>query len=101
MAVASYIYLASQGKVKHMVADIKKYPRMLFTMSLFDNIAWVAFVAAMTMAPIGVVVALTESYIIIVVLLGLLVNKEKLIYRQKVGLVIALVAAIVLAVVTG
>ncbi|MBP7832068.1 MAG: DMT family transporter [Candidatus Pacebacteria bacterium] len=101
MAIVTLIYILAKGRWSKMVADVKAQPGTLLAMSLFDNIAWVAFVAAMTLAPIGIVVALTESYIIIVVLLGLMVNKEKLVRHQKLGLIIAVAAAVVLASVSG
>lgn len=55
----------------------------------------------MVYAPIGVAVALSESYIIVAVLLGLAVNKEKFDVHQKLGLVVAVLSAIVLAGITG
>ena len=69
-------------------------------MSVSDKTAWVAFAFAMTLAPIGIVVALSESYIIIAVLLGLAINRERLAAHQKVGLVTAIAAAITLAAIT-
>jgi uncharacterized membrane protein len=101
MAIITIIYIVAKKRTKKMIRDIKEQPRMLLTMSIFDNVAWVAFVAAMTLAPIGIVVALTESYIIIVVILGLIINKEKLVRHQKFGLVVAVAAAIFLATVSG
>jgi uncharacterized membrane protein len=101
MAVVTIIYIAAKGRTKKMIADIKARPKMLTLMSIFDNVAWIAFVAAMSLAPIGIVVALTESYIVIVVLLGIMVNKEKLRHRQKIGLFLALFSAIMLALISG
>ena len=69
-------------------------------MSLLDKIAWVAFAFAMSLAPIGIIVALSESYIIIAVILGLTINKEKIKFHQKIGLVMAIISAIVLAAIT-
>jgi uncharacterized membrane protein len=66
-------------------------------MAITDNIAWIAFTYAMFLAPIGIAVALSESYIIIAVILGLALNKEKLEKHQKIGLIVALCSAIALA----
>lgn len=46
---------------------------------------------------IGIATALSESYIIVAVLLGLVVNKERLDVHQKIGLIVAIAAAITLA----
>ena len=70
-------------------------------MSIADKAAWVAFAFAMTVAPITIATALSESYIIIAVILGLAINKEKIHLHQKLGLVVAIIAAITLASITG
>jgi drug/metabolite transporter (DMT)-like permease len=51
----------------------------------------------MSLSPIAIVTALSESYIIIAVILGLSLNKEKIGKHQKVGLAIALISAITLS----
>ncbi len=100
MALVSGVYLVYKGRMQSMIRDVRHHPKFILGMSIADNIAWVAFVSAMGLAPIGIVVALTESYIIFTVLLGVFVNKEKLIRHQVFGLVLALISAITLAIVT-
>ncbi|MFH0779927.1 MAG: DMT family transporter [Parcubacteria group bacterium] len=100
MMVASIIYIAAQRKVNCLFCDLKANYKFLLPMALLDNGAWIAFVLAMTLAPIAVATALSESYIIIAVLLGLFINKEKLQFHQKIGLVGAVVAAIILSMIT-
>lgn len=58
--------------------------------SLMGNFVTDIFIAV-------IAVALSESYIIIAVILGLAVNKERLERHQKIGLFVAMVSAIVLA----
>ena len=101
MAIVTGTYILFRKKHRTLLKDIRSHSKMLITMSIFDNLAWIAFVAAMALAPIGIVVALTESYILIVVLLGLIVNKERLHPHQKFGLLLALGSAIFLAVQMG
>ena len=69
-------------------------------MAISDNAAWIAYIFSMSLVSIAVATALSESYIIITVLLGLFINKERLQTHQKIGLVVALTAAIVLAAIT-
>lgn len=90
------IVILFKGKFTQMFRDIKDSPKSLLVMSLFDNMAWIAFAFAMTLAPIGIAAALSESYIVIAVILGIVVNKEKLEFHQKIGLCIAVVSAVVL-----
>ncbi len=94
------IYILFRCRFTKMLGDFKNNKKLLLSTSILDNLAWIAFVLAMTLAPIGIVVAISESYIIIVVLFGLFVAKEKLKNHQKWGLVLALTAAIILAVYT-
>jgi drug/metabolite transporter (DMT)-like permease len=98
--IATGVYLVSHGKLRRTFRDLKKNYGVLLPMSISDKVAWLAFVYAMTLSPIAVATALSESYIIFAVLLGLLVNREKLHVHQKVGLVGAIIIAIILAVIT-
>lgn len=95
--VGAGILLIRRGKPGNVVRDLISYPRMLVPMIIFDNVAWLAYAFAVALAPIGIATALTESYIIITVLLGIWVNKEKLQRHQKMGLFIAISCAILLA----
>ncbi len=95
--IGAFIFLVAKGRVSNTVSHFKNNLKLLLTMSFLDNAAWVAFAFAMTLAPIGIAAALSESYIIIAVLLGIFVTREKLQSHQKGGLAIAVLAAIVLA----
>lgn len=100
LAVCTGLYLAYQGRFSRIFKDLKSSYPMLLPMSIADKVAWLAYVFSMSLIPIAIATGLSESYIIIVVLLGLFVNKEKLHPHQKIGLVVALAAAIILASVT-
>ncbi|MFA6295607.1 MAG: DMT family transporter [Candidatus Paceibacterota bacterium] len=94
------LYLVSKGRFLSLGRDLKNGYQVLLPMSIFDKVAWIAFVFSMTLAPIAIATALSESYIIIAVLMGLFVNREKILTHQKVGLVGAVVTVIVLSVIT-
>ncbi|HEY4496259.1 MAG TPA: DMT family transporter [Candidatus Paceibacterota bacterium] len=100
VTIVTGAYLLFRGQVKRTIRDIINNRALLLVMSISDNAAWVAFAFAMVLTPIAVAVALSESYIIVAVLLGLLVNREKLQSHQKIGLIIALAAALILAAIT-
>ena len=100
IAVVTGIYLLVKGKFWRAWKDFRSNKKVLLQMSILDKVAWVAFAFAMTLAPIGVVVALSESYIIIAVILGLAVNKEKIKSHQKLGLILSIASAIILASIT-
>lgn len=100
MAILTFIYMAYNRGLGNMVNHWKNNYGLLLPMAISDNVAWIAFVFGMSLAPIAVVTALSESYIIVAVLLGLTVNQEKLQSHQKFGLIGAVASAIILAVVT-
>ena len=76
--IIATIYISAKRKPQQLVKHIREQKGKLITMALLDNIAWIAFAAAMTFTQIAIAVALSESYIIIAVLLGVYVNKEYL-----------------------
>ncbi len=100
LAIGSGAYLAYKGKFFQAFSDFRHGYPLLLPMSIADKVAWIAYVFSMTLAPIAIATALSESYIIITVLLGLYVNKEKLHRHQKIGLIGALIVAITLAAIT-
>lgn len=100
IAVITGIYLLLNGKINKTFFDLRKNYKLLIPMSIYDNVAWLAFVFAMTLAPIGIVTAFSESYIIIAVILGLMINREKLQIHQKIGLFCAIIFVLLLVMVT-
>ena len=100
MMSGTAIYLIFKGRMTKTFTDFRSHARMILPMSVFDKMAWVAYAFSMTLAPISIATALAESYIIAAVLLGVFVNKEKLLAHQKVGMAIAILSAIILACIT-
>lgn len=100
VTIVTGFYLIWQGKLQRTFRDLSTHRTLLLPMVISDNAAWVAFAFAMSLTPIAIAVALSESYIIVAVLLGLFVNKEKLQKHQKFGLIVAIISAIILAGVT-
>jgi drug/metabolite transporter (DMT)-like permease len=78
----------------------KKERKLALWLGITDNIAWVAYAFSSTFIPIAVAAGISESYIIIALMLGLIFNKEKLKKHQWLGLILALISVVVLAVVT-
>lgn len=96
-ALGSGIFLAVKGKFFGSFRHLVESPRVMIPMIALDNIAWVAFSYGMVLAPIGITVALSESYILIAVLLGFFISRERLERHQYMGLGLAMLSAIILA----
>jgi drug/metabolite transporter (DMT)-like permease len=90
-------YLLFTGELKSFWRDVKKYPGLLITQGIIDNLAWVFFAAAVTYIPIAIATAISESYIILAVLLGVFVNKEKLKFHQIIGIAVTIVSVVILS----
>jgi len=100
LTVICLAYLIANKKFGKLVSDFKRHKKLILAVSSFDNAAWICFAFAMTLIPIAIAVALSESYIALATLLGLMLNNEKLLTHQKIGIVLTLVSVIVLAVIT-
>ena len=100
-AVICLGYMLRKNRLRKLLRDVKENPRLILAVSAFDNFAWIAFAFAMTLIPIAIAVAISESYIALAALLGLVINREKLLTRQKIGLVVSLASAVILAAITG
>lgn len=96
LTIGSIIFILKNNEFKKIKENIKENKMTLFLMSLFDNGAWLAFGFSMAFAPISIAVAISESYIVIAVLLGFFINKEKLKTHQIIGLIFAIISAIYL-----
>lgn len=100
MSTIALIVLLARHKGKKIFHDFVINRGLLLSMAITDNVGWLAYAFAMTLVPIAVATGLSESSVIVAVVLGLAVNREKLQRHQKAGLVIAISAAIILAAVT-
>lgn len=94
IALISFSYLLYHKKVGKLFDDVKSFPTIFILMSVFDNAAWVLYAYAMSMAPIAIVTSITESSIIVAVILGIFFNKEKLQHHQKIAVVGAIACGI-------
>jgi len=97
MLIVTGIYLIYHRRLKGSFTRFRENMGTMLPMSISDKTAWLAYTVSMTLIPIGVATALSESYIIVAVILGLFVNKERLLAHQKIGLVGSIVAAIILS----
>jgi len=100
IAVFLAVWFTGQLRWRQIGRDIRKNAKLLLTMSIFDNAAWLAFAASVLYIPISLSIAISESYIALASLLGIIWNKEKLQTHQVIGMVLTITAAVALAVVS-
>lgn len=92
-----FIYLARKNALRELVRDIRKNPIPILGVCFFDNVAWVAFATATTLIPISIAITISESYIVLTVLLGLFINKEKLQWHQYLGIIVTIASILFLS----
>jgi drug/metabolite transporter (DMT)-like permease len=94
------VWMIIQKDFKKSIIHAKTHWKPIVMQGILDNIAWVGFATAVLVLPISVTIAITESYIALAAILGIIINKERLQKHQYIGIAITLVAAVALAVVT-
>lgn len=100
IAVVCLIYLLANRRLGILYQGVKKNSRTILGQCVFDNIAWVAYASSMMFIPIGIATAISESYIILTILLGIFVNREKLGRHQLAGAALATGGVVMLSVIT-
>jgi uncharacterized membrane protein len=100
VALFVMIYIISRGQLKEMFTNVKKNFSVIVPESILDNLAWIFYAFATTLIPISIATTISESYIVGGVLLGVLVNKERLKKHQFVGVVLTMGSVLMLSVVS-
>jgi len=90
-------YLLWHRRFGEAISMWQKNKVLAFSVGFFTNFAWIAYATAALYLPVAIVTGISEGYIALAVLLGLIFNKEKLKLHQKIGLIITLSTGICLA----
>jgi len=94
--IMCFIILWKQGKIRESVTGLKRFKWLILLMGLFDAAAWLFYAITLYSANVGLITAITESYPVIAMVLGVTINKEKITPHQYIGAALALVASILL-----
>lgn len=70
-----------------------KYKTLVLGMGVIDTVAWILFAIAVRNNELAITVAITESYPAIGLMLGVMINKEKVALHQYAGAVLAVAAS--------
>jgi drug/metabolite transporter (DMT)-like permease len=82
---------------KHLINGLTRYPWLIIAMAVFDTAAWCFYAFALKNGELGIITAITESYPVIAVVLGVTVGGEKIKMRQYGGAAVAILASGALA----
>lgn len=93
------IYLFSQSRLGEVVRRWKGNKKLISGVVALDNLAWLSYSYSTLFIPVAMAISISESYIALAAMLGLVLNKEKLKKHQWIGLVVILVSVTMLALV--
>jgi len=97
ITIVTGCYLIYHNQLKSLTTHWRDHKKLIFGAGLFDIMAWVSYSYSMLYLPIAIATGITETYVILASILGIIFNKEKLKKHQWVGFFITIVSAISLA----
>lgn len=100
-AIVAIIYISRKHSFKTLRNEILINKKLVISLCILDNAGRIFFAFALTLVPVAIATSLSEWYIALACLLGLIINKEKLHTYQKIWLLLTLACAIALASITG
>lgn len=101
IAVLLFCLFLWQGILGEVFKQCIQHWRPVVSAGILDNLAWAGFITAATILPISVTTAISEGFVALAATLGIIFNGERPQHHQKIGIGIALVAAIALAIISG
>jgi len=73
---------------------------LIISMVIIDLLGWVFFAVALSQAELSITVAITESFVVIAMMLGVIVNKDKMRPWQYLGAGLAVASSIIIGVIS-
>lgn len=98
--IVSTSILLYRGDYAEVISSFKEHPKVITAMMILNNIGWISFAIATTLIPISIATTISESYIVVAVLLGLVINRERLKKHQLFGVLIVIAGVMLLSLIT-
>ena len=93
-------YLAVRTGARTVLNNFWQHISIISAQAIVDNLAWVAFAFATTLIPISIATTISESYIALAAMLGIIVSRERLRTHQLLGVALAIGGVIALSMLT-
>ncbi len=98
IALDCLIYFAIRPQSgKGLLKSLRIHPGIILTTIIIDNLAWISYGYATTYIAISLAITISESYIVLAVLLGLFINHDRIRRHQIIGAICTSTAVILLA----
>jgi drug/metabolite transporter (DMT)-like permease len=89
--------LWKKNRITGLIAHARQFWVLVLAMAIVDTAAWTFYAFAVRGGEVSLITAITESYPVVAITLGLAINKERLAWHQFLGGALALGASILLA----
>ncbi|MFH1650036.1 MAG: DMT family transporter [Candidatus Woesearchaeota archaeon] len=96
--IISFVVIFYKKEFGLFIKNAKAHRNLVFMTGFADTIAWLFYALALTGAGIGITTAITEAYPAIAVVLGVLLNKERIRKHQWLGVLLTIGGSIALAI---
>lgn len=100
LAVFCVIYLTIQREWGNFYQELRLHCIPILIQSVCDNAAWLFYAFSTTLIPIAITMTISESYIILASLLGIIVNREHLRPHQWLGMTLTIGSILALSAIT-
>lgn len=100
-AIGSFVIIAKRQEIRCLKRDLVRHFGIISSQSLLDNLAWISFAYASINIPIGIATTISEGYLALGSLLGVIINKERLRTHQYVGVALTLLGVFAIGWITG
>ncbi len=97
VALVCVIYFTVTQTWHGLVKHVRQHPYESVAVAILDNAAWIFYASATVLIPISLAVTISETYIILTIILGVLINKERLMQHQWLCIILALVSVFILS----
>jgi drug/metabolite transporter (DMT)-like permease len=100
LVIISTIYLIYAKQLNSVFIDLKYHLKATLGQGILYNLGWIAFAFATTAFATSIVTAVSESYIILGVIFGIFINRERLRRHQFIGIILVIIGILGLATLT-
>jgi len=101
VAIVSLIIIIKAGEFRTLLSSWQAHRPVILLASFLDNMGWVTYASAAMFIPIAVVTTISEGYIALAAMLGVVFNRETLHRHQIVGVIISVAGILIMSYVSG
>ncbi len=91
-----YISRFKKNHFKNFVKQSFGHWRLILIVAVIDLGAWLFYAFAVAKEELSITIAITESYIVVAIILGVLINKEKIRPAQYLGSALAIISSLLI-----